>query len=378
MADLVIQPVKSRRDRRAFLRLGKDLYRNDPLWVPPLWGAYKGQLGWKRHPFNEISESQTFLAKRDGEVVGRISAIINHEHNRHFQEKRGFFGFFECENDQTIANALFDTVRKWLAERRITKVRGPVNPSLNYECGLLIEGFDDPPTFMMPYNPPYYATLIEGAGFRKAHDLLAFIGYRDKLDAVMAKMGPIAAKAAEMFQVTIRHIDKHHFKQDVRLFLELYNRSCQHVWGFVPITKNELEFMARDLKHVIVPELAAVAIVAGKSVGAVFGLPDYNPRIKAIGGRLFPFGWMKLLKKDTSDLKRVRLISANVVPEYQKWGLGLILLSSLVPKGIEIGMEECEFSWVSEANDLARGSLEKGGAKVYKKYRLYDYAATEG
>ena len=194
----------------------------------------------------------------------------------------------------------------------------------------------------------------------------------------MAKMVPIADKAKEMFNVTIRHINKRNFHADVRLFLDLYNRSCQHVWGFVPITEKELDFMARDLKHVIIPELASVAEVEGKPVGAVFGLPDYNPRIKKIGGRLFPFGWMTLLSKNTSDLKRIRLISTNVVPEYQKWGLGLILMTSLVPMGLKIGMQEAEFSWVSETNDLARGSLEKGGAKVYKKYRLYDYAATEG
>ncbi len=377
MSDVVVQPVKSWRDRRAFLNFAKELYRNDPFWVPPLWGEYKCLLGWKRHPFNEISESQTFLARRDGKVVGRISAIVNHEHNRHFQENRGFFGFFECVNDQQVAAKLFETARQWLKERGITQVRGPLNPSLNYESGLLIEGFDDPPTFMMPYNPSYYAELIEGCGFQKAHDLLAFIGYRDNLGPTLAKLEPLAAKVTEMFNAKVRHLYPKSFKEDVKLFLDLYNRSCLHVWGFVPITPHELDHMAKGLRLVIVPDLASIVEIDGKPVGAVFGLPDYNPRIKAIGGRLFPFGWMKLLRRDLSDIKRYRLMSVEVLPEYQKWGLGLVLLLSLVPKGIALGMVEAEFSWVSEANDVTRGSLIKGGTKIYKRYRIYDFAAAE-
>jgi len=372
MGDVVVQPVRSFWDRRAFLKFGRELYRDDPLWVPPLWHAFKGLLGWKKHPFNAISEQQTFLARRDGHVVGRISAIVNHEHNRHFQENRGFFGFFECIDDQAVATALFEAVREWHAARGITQIRGPMNPSMNYEVGLLIEGFDDRPTFMMPYNKPYYARLIENAGYAKTHDLLAFIGYRDNLDQQLSRTANVVEQASKMFNVTIRHMDRKKFREEVRLFLELYNRSCLHVWGFVPITPGELDAMARDLKYVIIPGLTAIAEVEGKPVGAVFGLPDYNPRIKKIKGRLFPFGWITFLSRRTDDLVRLRLLSTNVVPEYQKWGLGLILLVSLVPKGLALGMQEAEFSWVSEHNDLARKSLEKGGTKIYKKYRIYD------
>jgi GNAT superfamily N-acetyltransferase len=179
-----------------------------------------------------------------------------------------------------------------------------------------------------------------------------------------------------MFNVKTRPMDKGRFQEDLETFLRIYNESFQHIWGFVPITRAEMQWMARDLKHLIIPELTAMAEIDGKAIGAVFGLPDYNPRIKAIDGRLFPFGFIKLLSKK-HNLKRVRLISTNVVPEYQKWGIGIILLVSLIPKGLAIGMEEAEFSWVSEANTLAVGSLEKGGARLYKKYRLYDLTATE-
>jgi GNAT superfamily N-acetyltransferase len=375
-ADIVVQPVRSWRDRRAFMKFAWQLYRNDPMWIPPLRGEFKRLVGWKYHPFQEIGDVGTFVARRNGEVVGRIAGIVNHEHNRHFKEKRGFFGFFECINDKAVAHALFDAVRSWLAERNIRALRGPVNPSFNYEIGLLIEGFDDPPTFMMTYNPPYYGELIESYGFAKAHDLYAYIGMKKDLEHQLPRVGTLVDRVHEMFNVKTRPMDKARFQEDLESFLRVYNDSCQHIWGFVPITKAEMQWMASDLKHLIIPELTSVAEVDGKAIGAVFGLPDYNPRIKEINGRLFPFGFLKLLSKK-HNLKRVRLISTNVVPEYQKWGIGIILLVSLIPKGLEIGMEEAEFSWVSEANTLAVGSLEKGGARLYKKYRLYDFTATE-
>jgi GNAT superfamily N-acetyltransferase len=375
-SDVVVEPVRSRRDRRAFMRFAWDLYRNDPMWIPPLRGEFKRLVGWKYHPFQEIGEVQTFLARRGREVVGRIAGIVNHEHNRHFNERRGFFGFFEAINDRAVAHALFDAVRAWLAERNLQAFRGPVNPSLNYECALLIEGFDDPPTFMMTYNPPYYAELIESYGFVKAHDLFAYIGYKKDLDYQVPRVAELVSRVTEMFHVTTRPMDRRHFRRDVETFLHIYNGACLHIWGFVPITPKELAWMAKDMKHVIIPELTCVAEADGKAVGAVFGLPDYNPRIKEIDGRLFPFGFLKLLSRKR-DLKRVRLISTNVLPEYQKWGIGIVLLVSLIPRGLEMGMEEAEFSWVSEANTLATKSLEKGNAKLYKKYRLYDYALTE-
>jgi GNAT superfamily N-acetyltransferase len=377
MPDVVhVSPVRSWRDRRAFMNFAWDLYHNDPIWIPPLRDNFKRLVGWKYHPFQEIGEVQTFLARRDGEVVGRIAGIVNHEHNRHYQERRGFFGFFECINDRAVAHALFDTVRSWLAERNIRALRGPMNPSLNYEIGLLTEGFDDPPTFMMTYNPKYYAELIESYGFAKAHDLYAYLGLKKDLAHQLPRVQTLMERLGEMFQLKTRGLDRSRFREDVETFLHIYNGACLHIWGFVPITEKEMSWMARDMKHLIIPELTSVAEVDGKPIGAVFGMPDYNPRIKAINGRLFPFGFLKLLSKK-HDLKRVRLISTNVLPEFQRWGIGVALLVSLVPKGLALGMEEAEFSWVSEDNTLAVSSLEKGGAKLYKKYRIYDFAETE-
>ncbi|MEX2561099.1 MAG: GNAT family N-acetyltransferase, partial [Pirellulales bacterium] len=258
-----------------------------------------------------------------------------------------------------------------LAERDMQQIRGPANPSMNYECGLLVEGFDSPPMFMMTYNPPYYSRLVEEYGFRKTHDLLAYIGYRDQLPQVDGQLGPLAEQAQERSNAIIRPLDSARFMEDVELFLDLYNRSLVAMWGFVPLPPDEMKKLASSLRYLLIPELTLFAEVDGQGVGTVVGLPDYNPRIKEINGRLFPFGFLKLLAH-RKDMTRMRVISIAVVPAYQRWGLGLVLLRNLVPKTLDIGVQEVEFSWVSEDNDLARLGLEKGGAKRYKTYRMYD------
>jgi GNAT superfamily N-acetyltransferase len=224
----------------------------------------------------------------------------------------------------------------------------------------------------MTYNPPFYPQLVEGYGFRKAHDLLAYIGYRDQLPEIDARLGPLAEQAQARCNAIIRPMNPRRFKDDVNLFVELYNRSLLDMWGFVPLPPREMRKLADSLRHLLIPELTVIAEVDGKGVGAIIGLPDYNPRIKEINGRLFPFGIFRFLSK-RNDMTRIRVLSINVVPEFQRWGLGLVLMRSLVPKALEIGIQEAEFSWVSEANDMARLGLEKGGAKVYKTYRMYDF-----
>ncbi|MEX2120469.1 MAG: GNAT family N-acetyltransferase [Pirellulales bacterium] len=371
MTDVVIKPVSSWRDRRRFIDFAWQLYHEDPNWMPPLRQNQRELLGYRPHPFHQNAEVQTFLALRRGQVCGRIAAIVNHEHNRVFNERRGFFGFFESIDDGAVSNALFDTARQWLAERDMQQIRGPANPSMNYECGLLVEGFDSPPMFMMTYNPPYYVRLVEEYGFRKTHDLFAYIGYRDQLPQVDGQLGPLAEQAQERSNAIIRPLDSARFMEDVELFLDLYNRSLVAMWGFVPLPPDEMKKLASSLRYLLIPELTLFAEVDGQGVGTVIGLPDYNPRIKEINGRLFPFGFLKLLAH-RKDMTRMRVISIAVVPAYQRWGLGLVLLRNLVPKALDIGVQEVEFSWVSEDNDLARLGLEKGGAKRYKTYRMYD------
>ncbi len=376
MAEVVVSAVRSSKDRKDFFHLPWDLYRDDPNWIPPLQGNQKQLLGWKYHPFQKIAEMDTLVARRGDTVVGRLAVILNHEHNRVQKDDRGFFGFFECRDDQEAANALFDTARGWLAERNITKIRGPANPSMNYECALLIDGFDSAPTFMMTYNPPYYERLVEDYGFRKTHDLLAYSGELNQLPEVRQKLEPLYKQIIDRTDVKLRHMDKSHFMREVEMFLETYNRACVNMWGFVPFTADELRYSATNLKHLLVPEMALAADVDGKTIGCVLGLPDFNPVIKKINGKLFPLGVFRILAA-RRKLKRIRIISIDVVPEFQRWGIGLVLMGGLVPEGIKLGFQEAEFSWISEANDLARMGLEKGGAKLIKTYRMYDYAPAE-
>src|SRR5688500_9861136 len=222
---LVIQPALTSRERAQFLQLPWDIQGRDPHWMPPLRANQAELVGFKRHPFYDDAEGQAFLAVRDGRPVGRVHAIVNHVHNRYHKENRGFFGFFECADDAEAAGGLFAAVRQWLAGRGITQIRGPVNPSLNYECGLLIDGFDSPPFFMMTHNPPYYGRLIEACGFAKVEDMFAFWGHIEMLDQLDAKLAFIAEECQRRFQIKLRRLDTRRFAQEVRMFLDIYNQS---------------------------------------------------------------------------------------------------------------------------------------------------------
>jgi GNAT superfamily N-acetyltransferase len=370
-ARVVVVPVRTRLQRKQFLMLPWRLYRDDPNWVPPLLAHERELLNYKRHPFYDDAAIETFVAYRHDQPVGRIAAIVNHAHNRRYGEHRGFFGFFESIDHRAVPSALFAAARQWWLSQGIETIRGPAKPSLNYEVGLLVDGFDSPPYFMMPYNKPYYERLLEGCGLQKSQDLYAFWGHVDMLSTLDQKVRFIAEYAAERFKVRIRNLDPHHFAEDIESFLNIYNSSLAATWGFVPLSEGELKHMAMGLKRLIIPELTVFAEIDGQTVGVAFCLPDYNSRIKEIDGRLFPFGFIKLLRNRRS-IKRFRVLSANVIPEFQRWGLGIVLMAGLVPKVLEYGIQEAEFSWVLESNTLSRATCERAGAKLYKTYRMYD------
>ncbi len=365
------EPVESRRDKRDFLQLEREIYRGDPHWIPPLWMVRKEMVGFKHHPFYDDADRQAFLARRGGKAVGRVLAIVNHAHNRRYQEKRGFFGFFECQDDLEASGALFEAAFAWLKDQGMTDVRGPVNPSLNYDCGLLIEGFDSPPTFMIPYNCDYYERLVEAAGFQKSQDLFSYEAHRSMLENLDPKLLFVIEEASKRFKVTCRPIDRSNFDEDVRTFLKIYNISLEQTWGYVPLSDAEVDHQGKALRWLIVPELTSIAEIDGRPVGVGFGLLDFNQIIKKTGGRLLPWGWLKLLTGKRS-IDRLRIISANVIPEYQKWGLGLVTLGQVVPPAVDFGINIGEFSWVLESNLLSRGTIERGGATRSKVHRIYD------
>lgn len=375
MPDVVVKPVNSWRAKKQFLRLPWKLYSDDANWIPPLRRNQAELVGYRRHPFHDVAEVQTFLAYRDGQPQGRIAAIVYHAHIERHNEKLGFFGFFESINDQQVASALFDAARDWLAQQGMQAIRGPMNPSIHYEIGLLIDGFDSPPRFMMTYNPPYYADLIEGYGFRKAQDLYAYWGHVEMIESLDHKLSFIIQEATKRFRIKLRQFDRSRFRDEVLQFLEIYNEASSGQWGFVPLSKGEVEHISASLRHLICPEMTAVAEIDGRPVGAVFALLDYNPRIREIDGRLFPFGFLRLLSNRRA-IKEIRIIAAEVLPEFQRWGVGLVVLASLVPAVLRWGITGAEFSWVLESNQLSRGSLERGGAQRIKTYRLYDYDIT--
>jgi GNAT superfamily N-acetyltransferase len=371
MSELAVTPVSSPSDRKRFLGFPWTLYQGDPHWVPPLLADQVQLLGYRPHPFYERNEIQTFLATRGGQVCGRIAAVLHRDHNEYHGEKRGFWGFFECVDDPEVAGRLFDAVKTWHAERGIHALRGPTNPSLKHTLGLLIEGFDSPPTFMMTYNPPYYERLVEGYGFRKVQDLYAYWDNMEMVPRLVENHMPIVERLLRHRKVKIRTLDKTRFMEDIKKFLWVFNQSLANTWGFVPLSDVEAEHAARSLRHLMVPELAIGAEVDGRLIGAAFGLPDYNARIKAIDGRLYPFGFLRLTL-GKQKIKKVRILSANVLPEYQRMGMGLAMLISMLPYAQRFGVNEVEYSWVLESNRLSRGALEKAGAKLVKTYRLYD------
>jgi len=366
-----VSRVENKRQQREFMELIWRLYKGDPNWIPPIRFNQEELVGFRPHPFYENAKCRAFIAEKDGKVVGRIVAIVNHGHNKRYNEKRGFYGFFDCIDDQDAANALFTEACRYLKSEGMDDVRGPCNPSLNYEIGNLVEGFDTPPTFMMTYNWPYYEKLIKGFGFEKVQDLYAFEGKFEMLKNIDPKLKFVIDEVKRRFNVTLRPASRRKFRDEVRLFFKIYNEALQGTWGFVPLSDAECQGLGNSLKMLVDPAITSIVEVDGRPVGVCMGLPDYNPLIKKINGKLFPFGFLTLLF-GRRKIKKIRLMSTNVIPEYQRWGLGLVVLERMLPDCLARGIVEAEFSWVLESNHLSRGSLERAGTKRIKTYRLYD------
>jgi len=368
-----VRAVTSWRDRRRFQRLPWTIYANDPNWVPPILSQERLLLGWGRHPFFDHAEMVTFLAERGGEVAGRIAVFVNEIHNAKYDEKRGFFGFFECVDDLAVAHALFDAGRAWLLQRGMTAWRGPVNPSLNYTCGLLIDGFTSPPVFLTTYNPRYYAALIEACGFAKAQDLYAYEMDVALLAQLVDRYKPAVMSALDGDDLVVRRFDRSRFAAEIRTFLDTYNRALDGTWGFTPLQPSEAKHIAAELGHIIAPEFAAFAMVDGKTVGAVLALLDYNQIIRKLGGRLLPFGIFRLMW-GRRRINVARAMAVTMVPPYQTSGFAVVLLDRLVEAAKPWGLKGWEFSWVLESNHNSRGTLRRAGTKLTKTWRIYDRA----
>jgi len=365
-----IVPVEDKRSLARFIDLPYSLYRGHPYWVPQLRIAQKELFDRKKHPFYAHAEMECFLACRNGDVIGRVAAIRDEKHIEFHQEQGGFFGFFECVNEQPVATALLGAARKWLMERGVQVIRGPVNPSTNYECAVLVDGFDSPPSVMMPYNPPHYDALIQGAGLRKAKDLYAYYSLTDEFP--VERFERLASRSAEAKDMRIRPIRMKAFMEDVELVWNVYNSAWSRNWGFVPVSKDEFMFMARDMKAILEPGLVLLGEVRGKVVGFALGLPDINQALKHTNGRLLPLGLLKILYHKRS-IDSIRVLVLGVVEEYRTAGVAAGFYAELFRQAVQLGYRGCEMSWILEDNTLMNRSAKALNGKRYKTYRIYEW-----
>lgn len=373
MDEIKIKKVESKSDLMKFIKMQWSVYKNDPYWVPPLIMDRKKMLNKEKHPFYKHAQADFFLAEKNGEVVGRIAAIKNELHNKYHNDNTGFFGFFECINDQKVANALFDTAKAWLKEHGCDNMRGPANPSSNDEWGMLLEGFDDEPRILMTYNPKYYLDLCDNYGFVKSKDLVAYKLENQKVTA-SEKLKRVAELARQRSKIVIKQLDMKNFNTDLAKVKEVYNKAWAPNWGFVPMTNEELDATAADLKQLAEPSLVLFGEIDGKNVGFALTMLDYNHIFKKLNGRLFPFGFLKLLsKKEKSEIKWCRIITLGLIPEYQKKGLDAVFYWEIVNRAAAKGILLGEASWILEDNEMMnRGARDVMNGSVYKKYRIYD------
>jgi len=338
------------------------------MWVPLLKADTRAMFDRARNPFFQHAEIESFLAFAGDRVVGRIVAIDNRAHNEFHGDRVGFFGFFECVDDPDAAGALFAAAAAWLTARGKDVMRGPMNFSTNDDCGSLIEGFDTPPTIMMPHNPAYHAGLYAAAGFARAKDLVAYWLEKATLpERVMRGVELVRKRKA----ITIRPLDMKRYEAEVGLIRTIYNDAWERNWGFVPMTEAEIDHMAHQLKPVIEPEFVLFAEIRGEPIGFALGLPDFNLALKHAGGELFPFGFLSILWHKR-NIRQVRVITLGVRAGYRASGVDALLIADLFGRCVARGIRSGEFSWILEENIAMRRSLENMGATVYKTYRVYD------
>src|SRR5438445_120661 len=363
-----IAPVLNGRGLERFIAFPYDHHRSDPQWVPQLRMDVRTLLSPRKNPFFRHAEAQYFVAQSGGRTVGRIAAIKNDAHNREHHDRVGFYGFFESVNDQTLAHALFDTAAQWLRAQGCDTMRGPMSPSINDECGLLVHGFDTPPTLMMPHNPPYYVTLHDRYGFTKAKDLIAVESSSHHMPERLVRGAKLVA---ERRGITLRALDMKRFAEEVELVKALYNQAWEKNWGFVPLADAEIDHLAKQLKPVVVPDLVCFAERAGKVIGFAVALPDMNVALKHNpSGRLFP-GVLKVLWH-ARRIHRLRVLLLGVLPEYRGTGVDALMYHWIWEKGNAKGYTWGEGGWILEDNPAMVNGARQLGFVPYKTYRIYD------
>ncbi len=364
----------SKSQRRKFIDFPHDLYANDPNYVPMLYMEQEALLNPAKSPFFKHSTAEYFIAEKNGKIVGRVAAILNQNHIAFTGKQEGFFGFFDVVNDFEVAKSLLDAAKKWLNTEGVANMIGPTNFSTNETVGILTENFDEPAFVMMTYNAPYYATLLEQYGCEKFTDLLCWELRsndlpHDKIEFVKTLETRLAGKG-----ITVRKINMKNYTQEIENFLPIYNQSWAENTGFVPMTDAEVRQIAKDLRPIINPDFVFFAEKEGKIIGVALCVPNINEvQIGLKRGRLFPFGFIKLLR-GLKKIKSIRIMALGTLKEYQRLGVDAVFYVKIMLTAVEKGIERGEASWILENNTMMNRAIENIHGKVYRKYRLYQIA----
>ena len=367
-----IRHVATRRDLNTFVHLPWAIYRNHPLWVPPLKFDVRNRLDRAKNPFFEHAEAEYFLAFRDGDPVGRITAHYDRNFNRFQHNEWGMFGWFEARDDPLVAGALLDAAEEWLRDRKRDRMVGPLSFSTNdQDAGLLVDGFDREPLILNQWTQPYYPALLEGAGLTKAMDLYMWELWVDDRASVHPAIVRMAEEVKTKHGIDVRGMRKRDLRSEVDRFLEVYNEAWEKNWGFVPLTEAELRTYAKDLKPILDENWAFIAEKDGETVGAALTLPDYNQVLKHLNGRLLPIGWAKALYW-RRKINRVRVFALGVKAKHQHTGVAAKLYTEHFDSAARTPQKGGEMGWILETNKSMNRAMEGMGGKIVSTYRLFE------
>jgi GNAT superfamily N-acetyltransferase len=370
MGEVEIREVGTAAERLRFIKMPWKLYEGDSHWIPPIISDMKKFLDPKRGVFYEHGEARLFMAFRGGSPVGRISAHVNHLHDQRFADGKGFFGFFECENNQETADALLAAAEEELRRRGKTTCEGALSFGIYDEVGILVEGFDTDPFVLNVHNPPYYRELLERAGYEKSVDWYAFHGYVKSYEDLDPKLHRLKERVLERSGVSFRTVDLKQLDREARIVLDIFHSAWDDNWGHVPFTKSEFERLVEALRMIVAPGLSLVAEKEGRPVGMALTLYDANEAVKRINGRLFPIGFLKLLL-GIKKSRRFRQFAMGVLEEFRGRGLEIAMFMTVAEEAYKMGFREGEMSLIVETNVPMMKTLTHLPVRPYKTYRIF-------
>jgi hypothetical protein len=366
--EIALETVSSKKQLKEFVKVPYALYKGDPNWVPQLIMDDMKKLDREKHPFFKHAAAELFIARRAGKPVGRIAVIDDELWKERYGEKAAYWGWFECADDPEAARALFDAAHQWAGKRGCARIIGPMSPNANDLVGLLVKGFDGTPCIMMPYNPRFYEKLIEGCGYKKWKDLIAWLLDDPTIPERLSRIMPVVEKRGKF---TVRQVNMKDFKGEIARARLIYNDFEQVNSIYTPFTEEEFEYVGNDLKIAIDPGLVLFAEVDGKPVGLSLAVPDMNVALKPANGRLFPFGILKILLA-TKKIKRIRVLSMGVLKDYRMRGIDMSFYYHTYVNGQKKGYTSAELSWVEEDNVEMTNVAKRLNAKPYRTYRVFE------